>query len=161
MSECCRWRSRLSPPVSSSAFYASPSPALDSAAVDVVVGHSHLISSRQIVRAGRIRRERKRAAEATLVSSPAFNLHSSSPPQSAVSPSPFPATSNIFLATSRGRICGALSAAGCGCGGRAEGGRTDDTFPCFAHRSFSIRPLMLTPSPPSLPPIPPSVPSAP
>ena len=31
--------------------------------------------------------ERERAAEATLVSSPAFNLHSSSPPQSAVSPS--------------------------------------------------------------------------
>ena len=110
MSERCRRQSRLSPPVSSSAFYASPSPALDSAAVDVVVGHSHLISSRQIVRAGRIRRERKRAAEATLVSSPAFNLHSSSPPQSAVAPSPFPATSNIFLATSRGRICGALSA---------------------------------------------------
>ena len=90
-------------------------------------------------------------SEATLVSSPAFNLHSSSPPRSAVSPSPFPATSNIFLATSRGRICGALSAdAAAAAVARAEGGHTDDTFPCFAHRSFSIRPLMLTPSPPSL-----------
>ena len=77
MSECCRRRSRLSPPVSSSAFYASPSPALDSAAVDVVGRSlaSHLIVSNRA----------QDPSEATLVSSPAFNLHSSSPPRSAVS----------------------------------------------------------------------------
>ena len=111
------------PPVSSSAFYASPSPALDSAAVDVVVGHSHLISSRQIVRAGRIRGERKRAAEATLVSSPAFNLHSSSPPRSAVCSLSFSLSGYFEYIFGNEPRTDLRSSECCGCGRAPCGGR--------------------------------------